>query len=135
MEEVIPTVGVLIFKNKEVLLVKHGSSASHLTDTYGIPAGKIEKGETELDAAIRELQEETGLITTKDNLQELPKVYTAEIKRKDGTKTFSVKVFLCKKYSGDLIKSDETVPCWIKISDLDKYKLLPNVKQIIIDAQ
>ena len=36
----------IVNDNKEVLLVKHNKKAKHQTDSYGIPAGKSEKGET-----------------------------------------------------------------------------------------
>lgn len=54
----IPTVGALVFNKKgECLLVltrKWGG-------TYGIPGGKIERGEKAVDALVREMREETGL--------------------------------------------------------------------------
>src|SRR6266498_4107990 len=105
----IPTVGVLIFKDNKVLLVRHGEAAGHVTGSYGLPAGRIEKGETVKQAALRELQEETGFITTEDNLEELPlKILPADIPRKDGTiKRFSITVFLCRKFSGKLITTEE----------------------------
>ena len=133
MEKVIPTAGVLIYRNnEEVLLVRHGESASHLTDTYGLPAGRLRENESEIEAAIRELEEESGLITTQKHLWKLPKFYSAKIERKDGTKTFSLTVFLCDSYSGELRKTDETEPLWIKISDMDNYNLISNTKQIVL---
>ena len=50
--------GFLIFKrqSREFLLLKH----SH---RYDFPKGHIETGETELECALRELEEETGLTT------------------------------------------------------------------------
>jgi 8-oxo-dGTP diphosphatase len=133
MEEITHSVGVLLIKNKEeVLLVKHGKSASHITNTYGLPAGRLQENESELKAAIREFKEETGLITSQENLIELPDQYFAKIKRKNDTKTFSLKVYLCNSYSGELKATDETQPLWIKIKEIDKYKLLPNIKNIVI---
>jgi len=134
MVEVTHTVGVLIFRPNEVLLVKHGVSADHLTNAHGLPAGRMEENESELSCAIRELKEETGLNARVEHLQPLPKNYYATIERKNGKAQFSLKVFVCTRYSGELTKSDETAPLWIQIADLDQYILLPNMKQIILDG-
>ncbi|HLD06679.1 MAG TPA: NUDIX domain-containing protein [Candidatus Nanoarchaeia archaeon] len=67
MANIIPTVGVLVYRNGEVLLVQHGAKASHLHGVYGLPAGKLEAGESEEEAAVRELFEETGLKTAADS--------------------------------------------------------------------
>jgi mutator protein MutT len=134
MKKIIPTVGVLIIQDGKVLLVRHGEAAGHITGKCGLPSGRIEKGETELSVAIRELHEETGLKTSQENLVLLPHKYQATIKRKDGKNTFSLKVFLCKKYEGNLKKSIETTPEWANISDLEKLNLLPNIKKAIDDA-
>jgi len=135
MEKITHSVGVLLIKNKEeVLLVKHGISATHITGTYGLPAGRLKENEPELKAAIREFKEETGLITLQENLIELPSQYFAKIKTKKGTKNFSLKVFLCNSYSRELKITDETQPLWIKIKEIDKYNLLPNVKSIVFEG-
>ena len=133
----IPTVGVLIFKNENVLLVKHGEKAGHVLDTYGIPAGRIEEGETKVQAAVRELAEETGLITTEQDLAELPlSIPPADITRKDGTiKRFSITVFLCRNYTGELISTEETIPEWADVNALDEYQFLPNTKQMIEEGK
>ena len=50
--------GFIVFreiKSREYLLLHHG------TDYWNFPKGKLESGESELDAAKRELTEETGL--------------------------------------------------------------------------
>ncbi len=128
----IHTVGVLIFKNDRVLLVRHEQNAEHESFVYGLPAGRINEGEGDRDAAVRELFEETGLSFTSESLRELPKIYTAEIKRKDGTiKTFSLKVFVADSFSGELKASSETIPEWVPIKDIGLLKMLPNVEEII----
>lgn len=131
----IPSVGIVVFAEDSVLLVRHEASAEHLTNTYGLPSGRLEEGETCLAAAKRELAEETGLIAAEEDLIELPERYAAEIPRKDGTKRlFSWTVFLCKAFSGELSPSNETSPEWIKIPDIKKYQLLPNIENAINQA-
>ena len=67
MDGMIKTVGILIIKDNKVLLVRHEEAASHVTGIYGLPAGRLEKEETEIQGAIRELKEETGLITSEED--------------------------------------------------------------------
>jgi ADP-ribose pyrophosphatase YjhB (NUDIX family) len=130
-----PTVGVLIIKDNKVLLVKHTSKANHLTNKYGLPAGHLQRSETEKMAAIRELAQETGLETTISALIELPTTHKASITTKIGTKTLTYKVFKCISYKGKLKDSEETSPEWISLSQLSKINLLPNVEAIVYEGQ
>ena len=131
MENIIPTVGVLTFSNNQVLLVSHTQKADHLNDSKGLPGGRLNEDESEIEAAIKELEEETGYIALAQDLIELPQTYSAKIPRKGGVKNFSLKVFLCLKYSGDLRPSDETIPLWIDLSQLNNLNLLPNTYEAI----
>jgi 8-oxo-dGTP pyrophosphatase MutT (NUDIX family) len=128
------TVGVLVIHDGRVLLVSHREGAGNLTGTYGLPSGHLEKDEKEKTAAVRELREETGIVLTEEDLIEYPNdVWTADIKRKDGkVYTFSIKVFVAKRFGGELRESDETTPEWVDIAKLNEYNLLPNVKEIIM---
>ncbi len=128
---IIPTAGVLIVKNKKVLLVKHGETAGHLNGKYGLPAGRIQDNESAKEAAQRELKEETGLVADSDGLILLPGEWFAAIERKDGAKQFALTVFLADKFKGQIRGNVETMPEWINIDSLDKYDLLPNVENII----
>ena len=136
MEDIVPTVAALVFKDNEVLLVRHKEAAGHLTDTYGLPSGRTQEKEDDKHAAVRELKEETGLIIEKDHLVEFPEnLYYASIERKGGeVVNFSWKVFLAKQFSGELEESEETKPEWVNIDDIGSLKLLPNVYQAVQDG-
>lgn len=55
-----------LFKNKILLL--HRQNKSMQGDTWGLPAGKKEADETTENAIIREIQEETGLVVHKPQI-------------------------------------------------------------------
>lgn len=52
-------VGVICFRGDEVLLIRRGTAPRK--GDWSIPGGRIETGETEADAALRELSEETSV--------------------------------------------------------------------------
>jgi len=55
----IAAVGVVCFRGEEVLLVRRAQPP--LEGSWSLPGGRIEWGERAVDAALRELMEETGV--------------------------------------------------------------------------
>ncbi|MCL4415329.1 MAG: dihydrofolate reductase, partial [Actinobacteria bacterium] len=129
-------VGIVCFnkddKNK-VVVVRHKESATHLTGIIGLPSGRPNPGEEDIDAAARELKEETGLETSKEFLKDLSYPFDpVDIKRKDGTQKWIWHLFYCQKYSGELKSEEETEPFWIDIQKLEKLdNLLPNTLEAL----
>jgi mutator protein MutT len=130
-----PTVGVVVLKDNNVLLVRHGEEAGHITGSYGTPGGRIDSGETAIYAGARELEEESGLIAEEKDLVELPEKYDADLARKDGS-TLSVHhtVFATRKFTGELRSTKETTPEWVPIERLSSMELLPNVENMVNQA-
>lgn len=53
------TAGIFIINNKNEILLTHATNSA--IKYWGIPKGLVDSGETHLDAAIREVDEETGI--------------------------------------------------------------------------
>jgi len=139
INNLIPTSVVVLRRDSKLLLVRHTENANNITDMYGFPGGQIEKHESRADAAVRELQEETGIVTQIAHLVPHPKTYKVRLLRKDGVKRFHVTVFLCKEFddSGFLKETKETIPEWIDVAELEHFHdhLLSYVPQILHDLK
>jgi len=130
-----PTVSAAAFKGSEVLLVKHGEAAHHITGVYGLPGGRLEAGESLLDAAAREFEEETGLIAEKDSMEQIPSTFDATLQRKGGVNLETTwHVFAIRNYSGDLRGTEEAVPEWVEIERMSELDLLPNTETAAREA-
>ncbi|HWW25919.1 MAG TPA: NUDIX hydrolase [Caulobacter sp.] len=55
----VPTVGVVCLRGDQVLLIKRGTPPR--LGQWSLPGGRLERGETTVVAALRELAEETGV--------------------------------------------------------------------------
>lgn len=55
----VPTVGVVCLRGNSVLLIRRGTPPRQ--GEWSLPGGRIEPGERAIDAALRELREETGV--------------------------------------------------------------------------
>lgn len=134
MSTPIPTIGVVVFRESDpsqVCLAEHLPGAKHRTGSWGLLSGKIEPGETPVEAAVREMREESGLIGKEEDMV-FVKQFRASIEQKDGVKDFVWDVYWCRLYTGELRESDETKPHWIPIETIGALKgLLPNIKNAL----
>lgn len=72
------------------------------------PGGKLEPGETALQSAIREVQEEIGV--TPLQLEERGELHFHFM---DGYRLHCV-VFVARDFTGELIETDEALPMWFE---------------------
>ncbi len=120
-EQPLVGVGAVIFKGEEVLLVRRGQEPAR--NTWSLPGGVVEVGETLKVALERELKEETGLsVRILGITAVLDRIYhDAE----GGIPYHYVLVdFLCDFEGGDLTPaSDITAARFVPLNNLPQYDL------------
>ena len=83
---------------------------------HGGFGGKIEAGETVTMAAVRELEEETGVKVFEKDLQPMAHLTFQFPAKPDWSQV--VHVFLVTKWDGDPVESTEMIPAWFAIDDI-----------------
>lgn len=101
---------VFVRQDPHILLIrkKRGLGSGKING----PGGRLEPGETYLEAAVRETQEEVG-ITPHD----LRRVADLSFAFADGYSLYG-EVFLGDSYSGSLVETDEADPFWCRLDEV-----------------
>lgn len=112
-----------------ILLVKRRNEPN--ANTWGFPGGHVELGETALEAAVRELAEETSVVGT-------PLSYLTNIDAitRDATGTVKFHYLLaavaCRYESGEPQAADDVSDAgWFRPSEVQNLRQSPNLQTII----
>jgi 8-oxo-dGTP diphosphatase len=112
-----------------VLLIRRGQAP--LLGEWSLPGGVLECGETLRDAAVREAQEETGLVI---EIVDMLGVYERVIPGDDGRVRYHYVLidFLCRPLSGDLkAASDAAEVRWFTREELPALKLTDDANDVV----
>lgn len=132
----IPTSGVVCLHGDAVLLLEPGPASQHQEQVWGLPAGRVEPGETPRQAAVRELAEEAGIVLAPERLIELPQRYRAQLQRRDGHQLLMEwVVFAADQVTEPPYPTPEGLPHWVAFSALGGMNLQQNVAAAIAQAR
>ena len=112
-----------------VLLIRRGQAP--LLGEWSLPGGVLECGETLRDAAVREAQEETGLVV---EIVDMLGVYERVIPGDEGRVRYHYVLidFLCRPLSGDLeAASDAAEVRWFTREELPALKLADDANDVV----
>jgi 8-oxo-dGTP diphosphatase len=118
-------VGVLIRKGEEYLLIKRGSEPDK--GLWSVPGGMVELGETVHEAAIREAEEETGLVVEIiEDLGVVDKIVRDEAGRV--MYHFAIVDYLAEPVLGEMHHHDDALDArWVNPRDFRKYPMSPTL--------
>lgn len=121
---VIPRTMCLVFYGKKILLIR-ASKEKEFSGYFDPPGGHVEKGESIIDTAEREILEETGITVSSTKLKGV--VHVSGFYGKD----IMLFVTVSKANSMSIKTSEEGEPKWFDIEELDKLDLFEDMRPII----
>lgn len=128
----VPAAGVIVLSGTHVLLIRRGTPPN--LGAWSLPGGRIQPGETARAAAIREVQEETGLEV---RLSGLVEVIDLIGHGPDGTLLYH---YLVTDYWAETdfklpVAGDDAAEArWCDVCSLDRYALTPEIQRVITAA-
>ena len=132
-EQPLVGVGAVVFRGKEVLLVRRGQEPAR--GSWSLPGGLVELGETLEEAIRRELAEETGLTV---NILGIAAVLERIFRDEAGGIPYHYVLvdFACDYADGELTPgSDITAAQFVAADDLPQFDLPTFTAQVIRRAQ
>ena len=123
----IDCVGVICFRGEDVLLIKRGTPPRK--GEWSIPGGRIEANETQRDAALRELFEETGIMAALES-----KVATIDAEFENYN--YRLHDYAARWISGEPQFGDDAVDArFVSPADLDDLGMWPKTREVIETAR
>ena len=121
-ENSIITVLCMIYQNNKILLQNR---VKEDWKGYTVPGGHVEKQESFVQAAIREMKEETGLTVWSLNLCGVKQFQT------DRDERYIVLLFKTNCFEGTLTASEEGEMVWVDRSRLMEYPLVDDFMELL----
>ena len=123
VETIKAVVGVL-YNDKQQILIAKRQAHQFMGGFWELPGGKIETGESDEAAIIRELHEELGVVVTDLSIHQ-----TMIYQYPD--RVVELSIYNINRYQGSPKGIESQTIAWVDIKNLSQYKLLPTMKAFI----
>ena len=130
--------GVVLFNEQKVLLLQYAKGQKEgewdLQGHWDFPKGHVDKGETEIETATRELEEETGIknIILLDNFR---KTINYKIQKRDRKTSKEVVFFIATTVETEINLSHEHVDYgWFDFTSALKQLTYDNARSVLSEA-
>ncbi len=117
MLKTIEVVAAIIERDNKILIARRPQSGDQ-PGLWEFPGGKVEPGESQPDALIRELREELGI-------EALPAAWVASHRREVSGRLIHLHAWHVPAYRGDVCALAHSALAWVSAPDALKYALAP----------
>lgn len=117
---VLPVVAAAVMNaGQQILIARRGEHETY-AGQWEFPGGKIETGETPVNALVRELKEELGLDVDPASMVSLGKITHAYTPY-----DVQLEVFIVQWSGQVIVLADHSEMAWVSVSDLQSHNLAP----------
>lgn len=122
--------GIAIVRSDKILMARR-ADGDFLGGNYELPGGGVDKGETIVEGAIREVKEETGLVVSK--ILDVFEGFDYTTDRKPHVRQVN---FIVAVEPGNVVldSNEHDAYLWIDISNIDEVKMSANMKDCVKKA-
>jgi ADP-ribose pyrophosphatase YjhB (NUDIX family) len=119
-EEGVPCVGAITFDRMgRLLLVQRANEPGR--GLWSLPGGRVEPGEDDAAALVREMAEETGLAVE-------PGAFVGRVRRG----RYEIADYRCRVVGGSLVAGDDALDArWCTAADLEQLPLVPQLRETL----
>jgi len=123
--------GCCLIVDGKVLLLQRSSNHKIQPGTWGIPAGKLEAGETPAQATVRELKEEAGIGLDPDMMHYRGYIYFSVDYAVPLKYRFHVYTVHMREFPSVVLEPDQVAFCWVTYDEALKLPVFTGAREVL----